>query len=861
MTVSIFGIRHHGSGCSRALVSALEDYNPDLLLVEGPPEGTDAIKYAASPEMRPPVALIVYPEADPKRAAIYPFAAFSPEWVALRYAIAREIPVEFMDLPVANRYGLEDAVEAQRAADELKSAGQESEQEELQDGELVGDSVDASYESEDDEGDDLITSIREDPLGTLARVAGETDPERWEERVIEQASTPGAIFPAFLDAMTELRCALLDAAKNEAKEEEETNDESSAKTEESALGIDLAALTRLARSVARASGGNVGDLEPLREAAMRRAIRAAMKTGAQRIAVVCGAWHAPALDLEADNPKRSALIPKKSRDDALLAKLPKVKTAATWIPWTHSRLDRRTGYGAGVESPAWLAEIWRVSEEAERLDALCNNRAPKQDCARSYAAATTTFLARAARFLRDDKMQAAAANVVDAARFSETLAALRMRSTPNLDDLRDAAVAVLCGGERLLYGSIRERLEIGTELGAIPSDAPATPLAKNIEAERKRLRLKREELPKNLDIDLRQETGREKSRFLRRMAFIDAPWATPRQDERRALGAFRETWTIAWKPEFDVVIVDASKYGATLLEAASNMAVAELDKKQTLADVMELVERALPAELNDDALERVFRRLRNDAAVSSDVNDALEALPALARALRYGSTRGRADSRLAAIFDALFERVILRLKEVCVNLTDDVAETVVAQLAQLVDAIMTLEDSERLDLLLDAFEKVALDDETSKYVVGALTRSLYDRKRWSEQTLADKLAFFIGRATPPNEVASWLQGFLYGQGQTILWLDELWRVFDGWLANLDQDVFIEELPLLRRAFDSFSDAERRSLGQTVASLYAQKSESQGDVVASSWDDPNARALIPILDFILSGKPLDAAHKE
>ena len=68
MTVSIFGIRHHGSGCSRALVSALEEFNPDLLLVEGPPEGTDAIKYAASPEMRPPVALIVYPEADPKRA-------------------------------------------------------------------------------------------------------------------------------------------------------------------------------------------------------------------------------------------------------------------------------------------------------------------------------------------------------------------------------------------------------------------------------------------------------------------------------------------------------------------------------------------------------------------------------------------------------------------------------------------------------------------------------------------------------------------------------------------------------------------------------------------------------------------------
>ena len=130
----------------------------------------------------------------------------------------------------------------------------------------------------------------------------------------------------------------------------------------------------------------------------------------------------------------------------------------------------------------------------------------------------------------------------------------------------------------------------------------------------------------NQKIQSMQEDLRMEIASVHRMAFIDAPWASPRQDERRALGTFRETWTIAWKPEFDVVIVDASKYGATLLEAASNMAVAELDKKQTLADVMELVERALPAELNDDALERVFRRLRNDAAVSSDVNFSVSAM-------------------------------------------------------------------------------------------------------------------------------------------------------------------------------------------------------------------------------------------
>ncbi len=853
MTVSIFGIRHHGAGCSRALVSALEEFNPDLILVEGPPEGNDVVKYVAAKEMRPPVALIVYPEADPKRAAIYPFADFSPEWVALRYAFARNIPAQFVDLPVANRYAIEDVIEAKNANRSQENASENNQAEEQ---------VEIAEQIENDQEDlELVESIREDPLGTLARMAGETDPQRWEERVIEQATRPGAIFPIFLDAMTELRRAMSDA---ECWQKIETNNDDESpenEREENALGLDLVALAKLAQTVARASGGNVEDLEPLREAAMRRSLRAAIKSGAQRIAVVCGAWHAPALELDSTDPKRRALIPKKSDDDALLAKLPKVKTSATWIPWTNSRLDRRTGYGAGVEAPAWLAEIWRVSEEAARLDKICGKSTSERDRARTYDDAATTFLARAARFLRDDKLQAAAANVVDSARFANSLAAIRMRATPNLDDLRDAAVVVLCNGEQTIYRSIQQRLEVGGELGAIPQDAPATPLAKNIEAERKRLRIKREELSRNLDLDLREEAGREKSKFFRRMAFINAPWAIPREDERRAQGDFRETWTLKWNPEYDVVIVDASKYGATLLEAASNMAAAELIKAESLASVMALVERALPAELNDEAMALIFRRLRDDVAVSSDVNDALTALPALARALRYGSTRGRADSRLATIFDALFERVLLRLHEVCVNLTDDLAERVVEQLAKLVDAVMTLEDDERLAQLLDTYERVALETLTSKFIVGALARTLYDRKRWSDERLAEKLAFFIGRATPPLEIASWLQGFLYGAGQTVLWLDALWRVFDLWLANLEEEVFIELLPLLRRAFESFSDTERRALGQTVANLYAARSHSDVADAGSPWDDPNARALIPILEFILSGKSLDVDHKE
>ena len=871
MTLSVFGVRHHGTGCSRALVSALEAFKPDLLLVEGPPEGTAALKVDGLTEAKPPVALIVYPEADPKRAGIYPFAEFSPEWVAIRYALGTGIPVEFIDLPLANRFGLEDAA--------AKSAAKEPAETDEAGGEVETDATvsvaaepgeEESAERSDDDLLEIAKSIREDPLGTLARVAGENRPERWEYRAIEQATTPGAVFPSFLDATTELRLTIREVASNEkgSTTEDETaiRDESveDDRAESDVKFVDFDELKRLSRAVAKTSGGNEDDLEPLREAAMRRAIRQALKTGAERVAVVCGAWHAPALDLETTDPRRKSLIPKKSDDDALLRKLPKTKTAATWIPWTHSRFERRTGYGAGIDAPAWLQEIWRASDESRRLDALFQSDVePREpvDGRETYRDAATRFLSRAARFLRDDQMPAAAANVVDSVRFAEALAAIRERSAPGLDELREAAISVLCRGEETLYATIRSRLETGFELGVVPPGVPTPPLAKDIETERKRLRLKREETSRNVDLDLRETAGRAKSRFFRRMAFIDVPWATPRQDERRALGTFRETWTLEWRPEFEVAIVDASRYGSTLEEAGSNMAVARLGQLKTIAEIVELVERAIPAELDDQAMEKIYRKFRDDVALSNDVLDAVCAIPGLARVLRYGSVRGRADERLATIFDALFERATLRLREICVNLNDDVAEEVAHDLASFVDAIVTLEDASRLDRLLNVFATVAMDGATSKYIVGFLVRVLYERGKWSSEELASRLSFFVSPASPVEEVSSWLQGFLLGSTGAILWFVALWRVLDEWLASLDRDVFIAQLPLLRRAFERFSSAERRTLSGTLANIRVSESTDAVDDERRPWDEPEFQRLLPVLNFILKGSALNADGRQ
>src|SRR5262249_60224762 len=113
MGLHIFGISPQGPGSARSLRQALEALRPDCLLVEGPPDASEAMPLLAHPQMKPPVALLIYPPDQPQRAVFYPFAVFSPEWQALDYGLARKIALRFMGLPQSHRLALPEGPENQ----------------------------------------------------------------------------------------------------------------------------------------------------------------------------------------------------------------------------------------------------------------------------------------------------------------------------------------------------------------------------------------------------------------------------------------------------------------------------------------------------------------------------------------------------------------------------------------------------------------------------------------------------------------------------------------------------------------------------------------------------------------------------
>lgn len=753
MGVEVYGIRHHGPGSAWSLLQALRENRPDLILVEGPPDAEPVVAFAAHEEMRPPVALMVYDVENPARHAFYPFAVFSPEWQALRFALANGIPVRFMDLPLSHQLA---PVRGQSAGDPENQVPEE--------GVSAGD-------------------IEPDPMRWMALAAGFEDTERWWESVVEHRRDKRGLFAAVAEMMTALR-AEFDRGEDSA----------------------------------------CGRREARREAWMRQTIRAALKEGFANIAVVCGAWHAPALEQ----------MPPAAGDAALLKGLPKTKVQATWVPWTSGRLSLASGYGAGIESPGWYEHLWRCREEGL-----------------GDTEVTVRWMVRVARTLREEDLDASSASVIEAVRLAESLSSLRQLPLPGLVELNEATRSVLCFGDDLPLRLVNSRLVVGEKLGQVPSETPAVALQLDLEKTARRLRLPRHPEQKLYDLDLRKPNDLERSHLLHRLRFLNIPWGILEGVAGQAKGTFHEVWTLRWQPEFAVRIVEAGMWGTSIRGAAAARAVQLAGSVARLGELTSLAEATLLADL-PDAVGTVLAELEKRAAVSGDIAELMHALPPLASALRYGNVRRTDADAVRHLVDGLVVRISVGLPLACASLDDDAAGEMLGQLQRVDESIRLLQVDEHLSQWMGALTRLADQQGLHGLVAGSCTRMLLDAGEISPDTAATRLSRALSTAADPAQAGQWAEGFLRGSGLVLLLDANLWSVVDGWVRGLRREAFVEVLPLMRRAFAGFSPGERRQLGEKAKA--GSTSVLHGDDMggnAGLFDRQSARAVLPLLRLILS----------
>ncbi|MGW2928272.1 DUF5682 family protein, partial [Streptomyces fungicidicus] len=98
----LIGVRHHAPSLAAAVPELLDEAEPEVLLVELPAEMQRWLPWLGHEETRAPVALAAAGDGGDGGPAFYPFADFSPELAAVRWAVRHGVPVTACDLPLAD---------------------------------------------------------------------------------------------------------------------------------------------------------------------------------------------------------------------------------------------------------------------------------------------------------------------------------------------------------------------------------------------------------------------------------------------------------------------------------------------------------------------------------------------------------------------------------------------------------------------------------------------------------------------------------------------------------------------------------------------------------------------------------------
>jgi hypothetical protein len=597
-----------------------------------------------------------------------------------------------------------------------------------------------------------------DPLALLAEAAGFTDGEAFWNGLIEQGGL----------------------SRNAEKDESA-----------SAFAV-FSAIEHAMTEVRAESDGSRSERskarEAQREAWMRIHIRQALKETEGPIAAVVGAWHVSAL-----REKTSA-----AADKALVKNLSREKVEVTWVPWTNSRLSAGSGYGAGVISPGWYSHLWKLYT---------------RETATSLTEFAAQWQAKTAALLREEGYPASTASAIEAARLCLSLAGLRDRPVPGLEEMRESALAALCYGEDVPLRLIERKLYIGEMVGEIDESVPQMPLAGDLALWQKKTRLKPEDIDTEVRLDLRSEAGLLKSTLLHRLVILNVPWGKLIEAET-GRGTFREVWRLRWVPELSVSLAEALIYGGTIEQAAANAQLERSQKSTSISELAGLIRAALIADL-PVAAKACIARLQETAAEATEVTEVMKAVVPLVRVLRYGTARELPEAELRSLIHALSVEVNAGVRLASHNLDEDAASARVGAMRTYDEATHLFADEALIDSWRQQLATMVDDDQVAAQVAGLSLRRLHDLRVWDLTRVASAFSLHTQGETP-QRAGAFLENFLAGGSELLLQDRPLMQLLDEWVCELEEADFVETLPLLRRSFSGFDSVARRRLMEQIA---------------------------------------------
>ncbi|MFC5401365.1 DUF5682 family protein [Cohnella soli] len=539
----------------------------------------------------------------------------------------------------------------------------------------------------------------------------------------------------------------------------------------------------------------------IREAFMRRRIIETIAAGhlPSRIVVVTGAHHVSALVGD-----QSAMT------DDQWARLPFAPTRLTLMPYTYYKLSSRSGYGAGNRTPAYFQLFWECLRD-NRLSEL-----PKM------------YMSKIAAAMRDKGTYRSTASVIEAVRMAEALAAMKGGSLPTWQDLCDASIVCLGGGEASVVADAHARIDVGTAIGVLPEGVSQTPIQDDLNRELRRLKLDKYKTPvaQSLELDLRENRRVQseeaayldlnRSVLLHRLELLGIPFARKLPLKQDA-ATWAEHWTLQWTPETEIGAVESTLKGETI-EIASAYVIHE--RLQTCADIVEAAKIIRDASLCRllEAMDEAGRMLQALTVDSDNFERIAEAAFELSALIRFGSIRRHDTQSLVPLLQRLFLRGALSLSQAA-NCNNDAAASVLSAMQMLHTVAQEHYDDVDEALWIRELRELTSRDDRNPMLSGFSFAILLDRNEFSPQDIEREVSRRLSPGIPADLGAGWFEGLSKRNRYALLSRISLWEQLDAYIGSLDDEQFRRSLVYLRRAFAAFEPRERAAISDMLGELW------------------------------------------
>ncbi|WP_405636669.1 DUF5682 family protein [Streptomyces sp. NBC_00056] len=816
----LIGVRHHAPSLAAVVPRLLDEAAPDVLLVELPSETQELLPWLAHEETVAPVALAAVLDGEAESGpAFYPFADFSPELAALRWAARNSVPVLACDLPLAERAWREPRVT--RPAEQASAPARRRRS--------LHDAVRGRLTGRD--GDDLWDRLVEAPAPgatpqALRRAALLTG---WALR--RDAQDGPGIDPLDLAREEWMRARLREAARG-------------GRRVAAVIGAFHApALSARAlrdeepgESVAGPSAGVLGG--PVAEASAG----APAESPETRPGAGPSAAAPPSVESQARVPAEPH-----AEAPAGAASRAAATCAVSLIPYTYALLDARSGYPAGIRDPEWQHQVLESAGDP--------------------AAVGETALRCAVRVTGELRAQGHPSGPADAReirRVAGDLASLRGLPAPGRSEFVEAVQTVLAQGEPLGRGRAvaraLERVLVGERTGRAAPGAPRGGLAPAVEAELAALGLPgpasggRE---KELRLDpLRSDPDRRREVLLRRLALCGIPYA-----QETTVGgaggadALTTRWTVRWTPATAAVLTTATTRGVTPAQVAegvlrARLRAAHVEGGPTAAQALTTLGEAAACALSALAAESL--------AEVTTVLPAIGTLPELLRGLDLTDRLTSGHIAGLAVPDAATDPADAPTADLTAAPTPwphalaDCADLLTVAAVRSLDGLAGSEDPDDARALVelarraDVFGGMRLVDSLARLAdcgtplmrgAAAAVRVLLGHT--PATVLGARAASWVDTATDPGtraELTARLTGLLTAAGSLLETAPEALAPLLDRVGELPDSPFLERLPALRGGFDTLSPAARDRL------LTVIEERIDGNFDADLPPDTDARTL-------------------